>query len=98
MSDAFEQLRIIAADGGRLSDADRKLIGHAADAIEHMARDLVSTQAKLIEEQAKRIALNDRLLDMKRAEATAEEKKRRSMPFMSMGTGWQVSGINRGIS
>lgn len=66
MSDTFEQLRIIASDGGRLDTADRVLIAHAADELENVCRLLLVMQAELIESQQRRLALNERLIELQR--------------------------------
>lgn len=66
MTDIFDELRIIARDGGPLTAADRALIARAADEIEGLGRALVLTQVRLIESQQHRIALNDALLEARR--------------------------------
>jgi hypothetical protein len=67
MTDACTELRVIAADGGRLSPDDCALIGRVADEYEHTARMLILTQMALIEEQRARIAAVERLLEIERA-------------------------------
>src|SRR5262249_42941903 len=62
MTDTFDELRIIAKDGGRLSTTDRDVIRRAADELQQVSRLLVSTQAALIEAQQRQIATNERLL------------------------------------
>ena len=86
MTDA-DELRIIAKDGGRLSLVDRQIIAGAADTIDHLARLLVETQAELIEAQAKRIAMHERLADQNRQPACIL-----SQP-LSMSTGMVRIGI-----
>jgi hypothetical protein len=67
MSDIFDELRIIAKDARGLPTTDREVLVRAADELENAYRMLVSTQACLIESQARQIALNDALLGIKRA-------------------------------
>lgn len=68
MTDTFEELRIIAKDYRGFDKHDRELLEHAADELESVYRRLIATQDALIESNGKRIALNDRLLEIKRAE------------------------------
>lgn len=60
MTDIVEELRVMAKDGGHLTLQDRQVIARAAEIVEEMTK----TQAALIESQAMRIALNDRLLGL----------------------------------
>ena len=65
MSDTLDELRIIASDGGTLSKADCAVLNRAADELENAYRMLISTQAALIESQARRLALRERVLESK---------------------------------
>jgi len=60
MTDIATELRIIARDTRSMSTPDRSVICEAANLVEQ----LVATQEKLIESQAQRIALNERLLSV----------------------------------
>lgn len=68
MTDVFDELRIIATERGPLAPTDRALIKQAADDFELLAKQLIRTQAELIESQAQRIALNERLIEARRRE------------------------------
>jgi hypothetical protein len=59
-TDVAEELRVLARDGGRLTLHDRGVIARAAEIVDM----LISTQAQLIESQAARIALHERLSAM----------------------------------
>lgn len=61
-SDTFDELRIIAKDARGLASDDRAVIVRAADELEHAWRTLVATQAQLIEQQHRRIAVNEQLI------------------------------------
>src|ERR1700679_1640560 len=62
----FDDLRIIADSGKRLDASTRRMIVAAADEFEATWRTLIMTQHALIEEQQRRIALNDRLIEVLR--------------------------------
>jgi hypothetical protein len=66
MNDTFDELRIIAKDGGRLDPTDRAVIARGADELETVYRLLISTQAALIEAQQRQIATNERLIELTR--------------------------------
>jgi SAM-dependent MidA family methyltransferase len=76
MTDSLDILRIIARDGGRLDSADRAAIAEAANEFEQMQRQLLATHAALIEANAQRIALAERLAECERPKP------------LSMSTGW----------
>lgn len=76
MTDSIDILRIIALDGGRLDSADRAAIAEAANEFEMMQRMLLATHADLIEANAQRIALAERLAERERPKP------------LSMSTGW----------
>lgn len=67
MSDVFDELRIMAQDGGRLSTDDRAKLVQAADQYESMARDLIASNLKLIEANNHRIAQNEAILTLRRS-------------------------------
>ena len=77
-SDLFDELRIIAKDGGRLSTDDRAKIAQAADDYEAMARALIATQAALIEANNHRIAMQESMLEARRKQT---REKPTSMGF-----------------
>lgn len=60
MSEISEVLRILAKDGGHLKTMDCAALSLAADELDRFEM----TQAALIESQAARIALNERLLSL----------------------------------
>ena len=66
--DVFEELRVIASDADSLSAADREVLRAAADEYDDTVRKLVWVNAKFIESQQIRIALNERLIDLTRAQ------------------------------
>lgn len=68
MSDTFDELRIIATEANGLPQADRAIIAQAAEEYENLQRTLIATSAALIESQARQIAMNDRLIEIKRRE------------------------------
>lgn len=65
MTDIFDELRIIANDARGLPSADRETIKRAAEELEQVSAALVLTQAHLIKEQRRRIAVNEALLDLR---------------------------------
>lgn len=69
MSDAAEQLRIIAADGGALSQSDRDLLACVADEIDRVERDIARYQLALIESQQQNTAMHERLMETARPAA-----------------------------
>lgn len=66
---SFDDLRIMATSERRLDSAERQLLLAIADDGEKTQKMLVSTQVKLIEAQAKHIAVNDRLIFLTRQAA-----------------------------
>lgn len=80
MSDHIDLIRIIARDGGRLDSVDQAALAEAANAFEWTQRELLATQAQLIEANAHRIAMNEALLVRKRADTNSKP--------MSMSSGW----------
>ena len=84
-TDAFDDLRIIARDHKALSDTERGMIEAAADELEASQRGHVLTYSRLIEAQAKLIAVTDRLLDAKRELAEIHRPK---PPAMHLCSGW----------
>ena len=59
-----DELRIIASDTRGMLGADRDALRRAADEYEFIAKELIETQARLIESQQQRIATNERLLEL----------------------------------
>ena len=70
MTEALDDLRIIAKDARGLPSEDRAALVRAADELEAAQRALIATNLALIESQARRIALNDVLIDIKRSALT----------------------------
>lgn len=66
MSEIFDELRIIAKDGKGLDTADRVVLFRAADELEQAWQQLLSTQSQLIEANAMRIALTERVIELNR--------------------------------
>lgn len=64
MTDTAEALRIIAKDA--LRGHDRETVRIAADELDATQQQLVATQQALIESQARRIAVNERLIEAQR--------------------------------
>jgi hypothetical protein len=84
MTDLCTELRVIAADGGRLSPADCRLIAGIADDYERTQKMLLLTQTALIEEQRARIAVVEWLFEIER------ERKAAARPALpqSLSSGW----------
>jgi hypothetical protein len=87
MTDACTELRVIAADGGKLSPADCALIGQVADEYEHTQKMLVLTQMALIEEQRAHIAAVERLLEIER-KRLQEAAMAAPAKSWSLSSGW----------
>jgi hypothetical protein len=66
MIDATDELRIIAGEP-MISAVDRKRLAEIADEFEAVYKKLIATQADLIESQRHRIALNERLIEARKA-------------------------------
>jgi len=64
--DLLDHLRIVAADGGKLSEEACARIAEPADDYEGVHRLLLETQEKLILSNWQRIALHERLVDVAR--------------------------------
>ena len=75
MDDLSNDLRIIASERSRLDHADRAKIIEAANYFEETQRALVLAQRELIEANAHRQAVSERLLALK-------------PPSWSMSSGW----------
>lgn len=73
--DLANDLRIIATETGRLDSADRAKIIEAAHYFEATQAALVQAQRELIEANARRQAMSDRLLEL-------------NPPSWSMSSGW----------
>lgn len=69
MTDTFEELRILAKDGGRLTALDRELLARAADELEYACRELIASQQAVIESQQQRIATTERLIELQKPKA-----------------------------
>lgn len=81
--DLFDELRIIAADGGRLDSAARARIAEAADTFEQMQFALIATNQALIEANAQRLAATERLMEMQ------------PKPLFEMSSGWIAVTVTR---
>lgn len=68
----YDDLRIIANDTNRLDKATRHIIAECADELEMSMRSLLVVHVELIEAQRKIIALNEALLESRRALAKAQ--------------------------
>lgn len=88
MSDASDELRIIARDGGSLTLADRAAIANAASEMEQMLHAVGQAYRELIEVNAHRLALSEQLRDVRRKlpPVPAEE-----LPW-KMESGWLACG------
>lgn len=82
-SNAFDELRIIAGENNKLPPADRAIIRRAADDLESSYRALGLTHLQLIETQQRLIAVNDQLIQARKAALPAQPH-----PKWSMSTGW----------
>jgi hypothetical protein len=83
-TDMFEELRIIAKDAHGLSSADREVIRHGADELEYCLKLLIATMAELDESNARRIAINEQLIEARRPPAPAPK-----LLSLSISTGWR---------
>lgn len=66
MSDTADELRLVAKEA-RLDGYDRAIVARAADELDEVQRQLLTTQQALIESQGQRIATNERFLELLRA-------------------------------
>ena len=84
-----DELRVIGADAHGMLPADRAMLAHAADEIDTLSQLLIATQAELIESQVRRIALNERMLEI--------EQKRLSLEMARYGirVTWNLGDDNR---
>jgi hypothetical protein len=73
--DLANDLRIIATETGRLDSADRAKIIEAAHYFEETQAALAQAQRELIEANARRLAMSERLFELK-------------PPSWSMSSGW----------
>lgn len=80
---AFDVLRIIAQDEGKLTEVDRAAVRNAADELEASERAHLATLAELIETRGRLIAVNDRLIELLAAHKSPVS------PVMGYSTGWQ---------
>ena len=83
-SNSFDDLRIIAKDGGRLDAPKRELIASAADELETAYKALIQLHAQLNETQRSLIAVNEQLIEARKVALP----KPKSLPFMSLSSGW----------
>ncbi len=83
---AFDDLRVIAKDGGRIDAFVRDRLNAAADELEQAQLLLISTQRALMESQAARIALNDRLI------ALIGSHNRQALAPLKAECGWTWTG------
>jgi hypothetical protein len=60
-SNPVDELRIIAKDGGRLTELDRAALRRAADEFDHVQRALVQCYSELVETKQHLEAATDRL-------------------------------------
>lgn len=77
--DCCEVLRVIASEA-RLSSDDKASLLTAAEQLEFAQRDLIATYAKLIETQQRLIAVNDQLIEARKAPAPDQ--------LWSLSSGW----------
>lgn len=82
-ANSFDELRIIAGENNKLPPADRATIRRAADDLESSYRALGLTHLQLIETQQRLIAVNDQLIQARKATLPAQPRSR-----WSMSTGW----------
>lgn len=82
MSDIFDELRIIARDGGRLDIADRAKIAEAADQLEQALFANVQLYQAMLDANAQKAAVAERLVEVSRKLPQPQE------PAWSYGSGW----------
>lgn len=82
MTDLPTELRIIARDGGRLSQADRAAIAQAAEEFETTMHRAMACEAALIEANAHRLALTEQIAHLRKAQALPD------LQPWSYSTGW----------
>lgn len=82
MSDIYDELRIIARDGGRLDLSDRAKIARAADELEMALRANVELYHAMLEANAHKVALYEQLTETRRKLPPPAE------PAWSWSSGW----------
>lgn len=80
--DIFNDLRIIARDGGRLDMADRAKIAEAADQLETALDANVRLYQAMLEANAQKVAIAEQLTEVRRKLPGAPEQS------WSMSSGW----------
>lgn len=86
MTDHANELRIIARDGGRLTDVDRAMIADSANELEQALHAAEKAQTGLIEEAGRRVALAEALREANRKLLKAGLSPD-GLPW-SMSSGW----------
>jgi hypothetical protein len=91
MTDTADNLRIIATETGRLSASDRAAIASAAEELEMAILARLQSDVKVLELNAQRIALNDRLKETRRQIDALSALPRAAPSPLSPDLPWSMS-------